>query len=151
MDAQINSPYSDYDAFAKAYNAHWGPDYGEKAIPYLRRLLLDELKPHATILDLCCGSGHVTQALISEGYQLTGLDGSQQLPSYAKANAPQASFIWADARSFTLPGSYDAMICLNDSLNHVSQLEELKTVFQNVFAVVRRHGSFVFDLNLAHK
>ena len=143
--------YNDYDAFAYIYNLYWGPRSRAKAIPLLKRLLLNELPPPANILDLCCGSGHVTQALIEEGYKVTGLDGSGELLKFAKANAPEARFVLDDARSFRLSSDFDAVICLNDSLNHVMKLEEIQRVFQNVFLALRKGGVFLFDLNLPHK
>jgi len=47
---------------------------------------------------------------------VTGLDGSEELLRYAKANAPEARFVLDDARSFRLSSDVDAVICLNDSL-----------------------------------
>ena len=55
---QDSGRYRDYDGFAKVYNAHWGPDYGARALYRLNNLVLKNLSKPARILDLCCGSGH---------------------------------------------------------------------------------------------
>ncbi len=143
--------YSDYDGFAKIYNSHWGPSYGAKAIPLLKKLLLDDIPESANILDLCCGTGHITRALLDEGYAVTGIDGSGNLLEYAKQNAPGVRFILEDVRHFQLEGMFDAVVCLNDSLNHIMSLEELINVFRNVKSSLHLGGWFLFDLNLAYK
>lgn len=143
--------YADYDGFAKIYNSHWGPSYGARAIPLLKKLLLDDIPKSAKILDLCCGTGHTTQALLDEGYAVTGIDVSGNLLEYAKQNAPGARFILADIRHFQVDDTFDVVVCLNDSLNHIISLEELIDVFRNVKSSLELGGWFLFDLNLAHK
>ncbi|HZF41387.1 MAG TPA: class I SAM-dependent methyltransferase, partial [Blastocatellia bacterium] len=66
----------------------------------------------------------------------------------ARANAPGAEFIRADARDFRLPDKFHAVISAFDSLNHIMELEELKMVFRNVYAPMEDGGLFLFDLNL---
>jgi hypothetical protein len=55
----------------------------------------------------------------------------------------------ADARSFELPGIYDAAVSVFDSLNHIMSLRELVNVFQNVYGTLREGALFLFDLNMA--
>ena len=147
----MSNRFSDYDGFARAYNRHWGPKAGDTQLPVLHDLLLPRLPAKAAILDLCCGSGHLAHLLTVEGYDVTGLDGSQELLNLARRNAPQAAFVLADARSFTLPARYDAAVCMADSLNHLLAVAELVGVFQNVFSALREGGFFLFDLNTEHK
>jgi SAM-dependent methyltransferase len=147
----MSNKYSDYDAFARAYNRHWGPKAARTGLAILYDLLLPRLPAHATILDLCCGSGHLAHLLTTEGCEVTGLDGSEQLLTLARQNAPQAVFVLADARSFSLPTCYHAVVCMSDSLNHLLSVSELGTVFQNVFSALHEGGLFLFDLNMEHK
>ena len=67
---------------------------------------------------------------------------------FARENAPTAEFIVADARPFKLPDSYHAVTSTFDSLNHIMTLEELTSVFHNVYATLRQGGLFLFDLNM---
>ena len=151
MDPQIVERYSDYDGFAWIYNLHWGPTEGGKALPRLRRLFLGDIQPSAQILDLCCGSGHLAQTLIDEGYDVTGIDGSKELLKFAQENAPKANFILSDARLFDLAPEYDAVVSISDSLNHVMNLSELQSVFKRVYSALQPGGIFHFDLNMKHK
>ena len=140
--------YSGYDRFAWVYNRHWGQGFAQQVLPILENLVLRHLPAKARILDLCCGTGQLARALLALGYQVTGLDGSEEMLHFARENAPGAEFIAADARSFKLPDVYHAVVSTFDSLNHIMSLEELTDVFHNVYAALREGGRFFFDLNM---
>ncbi len=140
--------YSDYDSFAWVYNKHWGHSFTQIVLPILENLILQHLPAKARILDLCCGTGQLAQALTARGYQVTGLDGSEEMIRLARKNAPAGKFIVDDARSFKLPDVYHAVVSTFDSLNHIMTLEELTTVFHNVNTALQEGGLFLFDLNL---
>ncbi|MDR7586593.1 MAG: methyltransferase domain-containing protein, partial [Armatimonadota bacterium] len=80
--------YAEYDAFAWMYNRYWGQDSVQRFLPVIEKLVLPHLGPHARILDLCCGTGQLAQALAQRGYQVTGIDGSEEMIRYARINAP---------------------------------------------------------------
>jgi SAM-dependent methyltransferase len=141
------STYSDYDPFARVYNKRWGRMFLPTALAVIDELLIPRLSKNARILDLCCGTGQMAQELSDRGYKITGLDGSAEMLKFARKNAPGASFIRDDARSFILPAEFDAAISVFDSLNHVMELKELASVFKNVFNCLKPGGIFLFDMN----
>ena len=136
--------FSDYDCFAWAYNRHWSY-FDQQVLPILDRLVLKGLPAGAHILDLCCGTGQLARALTDRGYQVTGLDGSEEMIRFARENAPDADFIVDDARSFSSPDAYHAAVSAFDSLNHVMTLAELASVFCNVSAALHEGGPFLFE------
>jgi len=140
--------FSDYDPFAWIYNKHWGVSFIPHSLPAIEKLVFPKIPPKASILDLCCGTGQLTRLLTTYGYRVTGLDGSVEMLSYARENAPDAELVHADARSFRLPSTYHAVISVFDSLNHVMTFDDLTKVFSNVFTVLRQDGLFLFDLNM---
>ena len=125
--------YSAYDTFARIFNEAWGIEDSEAVLPDLEKLFLQHLPQKASILDLCCGAGHLAQRLQDREYQITGLDGSSKLLRYARENSSKSKFILDDARYFKLPASFDGVVSSNYGLNHVTTLEELTNVFQNVY------------------
>jgi SAM-dependent methyltransferase len=139
--------YSAYDPFAKLYNEYWALPLQEYILPALNKLLLPCLRNDAHILDLCCGTGQLCQQLLTMGYVVTGLDASEEMLKYARQNANNANFILTDARLFSLPATFNAVISTSDSLNHILEIEELVAVFQNVYQALLPDGIFVFDLN----
>ena len=142
--------FSDYDDFAWVYNKHWGPHFTPKALDVIDKLVFPKVPGNARILDLCCGTGQLAQALSGRGYTVTGLDGSGEMLKFAAENAPAVQFIQGDARTFKLPKKYDAVVSMWDSLNHVMTIEELTTVFRNVRKCLKPGGIFLFDMNLEH-
>lgn len=138
---------ADYDDFAHVYNKYWA-GYSIRVVPILERLALNDFSPGAAILDLCCGTGQLAQALTERGYMVAGVDGSEQMLNYARINAPQASFHCADVRYFELPTKFDVVFSTYDSLNHMLTLDDLGNVFRNVRRQLETGGVFVFDMNL---
>ncbi|MDE2677251.1 MAG: class I SAM-dependent methyltransferase [Gemmatimonadota bacterium] len=138
--------YSDYDAFASMYNEHWG-SFATRLVPVLEHLVLNALPSQARILDLCCGTGQLAHALCAQGFKVTGIDGSESMTAIARTNAPDATFKTDDARCFATDGGFHAALSTFDSLNHVMSLEELRSVFDNVYRALIGGGVFAFDLN----
>jgi len=139
--------YSAYDPFAWIYNKHWGNTFLPVVMPILDNLVLRKLPKNARILDLCCGTGQMAQQLTALGYRVTGIDGSTEMLSYARKNAPGVELLQTDARSFMLPHKYNAVVSVFDSLNHIMSTDELKSVFLHVCKALRDGGLFMFDLN----
>lgn len=139
--------YDRYDGWAWLYNQTMGPEYGREQYALLQRALLPDVDPGADILDLCCGTGQLIQPLLDAGYHVTGLDGSEVMLKYASENAPDASYLLEDARSFDGSQQYDAVFSTSASLNHLESLDDLGAVFHNVFRALRENGTFLFDLN----
>lgn len=140
--------YTDYDPWAWLYNESEANLASRWLLPKLEKLVLANLPVGSQILDLCCGTGQLAQMLILKGYQVTGLDGSEKMLHYAQKNAPNGKFILGDARLFELPNTFDAVICTDSALNHIMSLEELKSVFHNVYAAMKENTLFFFDLGL---
>ena len=139
--------HSDYDDWAWLYDQTVGPDYCAPQWQLLQRVLLPVLTPHAEVLDLCCGSGQLIRPLLDAGLRVTGLDGSSGMLDCARRNAPGASYVLDDARTFDLPARFDAVFSTSASLNHIDTVPELLQVFSRVHAALRPGGLFVFDLN----
>lgn len=148
MNSSPPDRYSDYDLYARIYNDEIGDRLSRLALLPLERLLFATLPAPASLLDLCCGTGHLAAELTRRGYTVWGLDGSEQMLHYAQLNAPNTTFLLADARLFSLPQPVHAVISTSDSLNHILQLDELSQVFQNVHAALVPQGYFLFDFNL---
>jgi SAM-dependent methyltransferase len=140
--------FSDYDRFAWFYNKYWGEEFSRPALAIFNFLLFPHIPPACRVLDLCCGTGQIAAGLIARGFRVTGIDGSESMLRFARENAPEAEFIHADARTFKLTQSYQAIISAFDSLNHLMTIDELITVFRNVHSVLDDDGVFLFDLNL---
>lgn len=73
--------------------------------------LIERLAPQAgeRIVDLGCGTGHLTAQIAAAGAQVLGLDASPDMIEQAQRNFPAIAFRVADAVSFTVDEPQDAV------------------------------------------
>ena len=118
-----------YESFVERYEKEFKTGTGEFAL----------------ILDLCCGTGTVTSLLREKGYDVIGVDSSEEMLMEAKAKCPDVLFLCQDARELDLYGTVDACISSLDSLNYIPT-EDLPGVFGRLRLFIRPGGLFLFDL-----
>lgn len=136
-----------YDALAFTY-AQRLAEYGQLLLPAVERLALDKLTPPARVLDVCCGTGRIAGALADRGYDVVGVDISIEMIRIAAATVPIHAVV-GDARALPVRGAFDLAISTFDSLNHFTNLEELRQVLRQVRQALRHDALFVFDLKMA--
>jgi SAM-dependent methyltransferase len=139
---------SAYDPIASMYHALWFDWYLPSALPALERLFFSRVPIGSRVLDVCCGSGHVTKELVRRGYDVTGVDNSAELIALAKQHLPNARFYIQDVRDLHLPERYEAALSTFDSLNHILTLAELAMAFRAIHSQMQAGGIFMFDMNL---
>ena len=108
------------------------------------------IKPRL-ILDLACGTGRVSRLLSSRGYEVTGVDASSEMLAVASRHGGKVQYIQQDMRELDLYGTYDAIICLCDSVNYITEPDELRHVFGLAYNYLNPGGMFVFDVNTDYK
>lgn len=108
-----------------------------------------------TVLDLACGTGSISKCLIQKGYDITGIDLSEDMLSIAynklSSIGNNFSLLNADITEFSLENKFDACICALDSINHLDGIESVKKAFQCVYDSLNEKGTFVFDVNTIYK
>jgi len=137
-----------YDPFALIYDRDIAETFCRRALPAVERLLLSKLPPNARILDLCCGSGQFARELTLRGYRVAGLDGSEEMIRLARANAPGAEFILADAYNFSFTAKFDAVLSSFNSVAHANTVIQLETILGNARASLKPGGLLLFDLSM---
>lgn len=128
--------------------AHWFDDHRSRDLfekPYLDKAT-SYLKPGAKILDVGCGMGEpIAQYLISRGFQVTGIDGSQKQIELAKKKCPKGTFFVADMRALNLKEKFDCVIVWH-SLFHLSS-EDQQSMFQIFEDHLNPQGMLLFTSN----
>ena len=143
----MNNTYNAYDDFAYFYNKYW-TGYPQKIMfNAVKQLLPKTANKKLNILDVCCGTGNIAGFLYSKGHMVKGIDGSQVMLDYAKTNVPEASFTCLDARDFLFNQEFDVITCLFDSVNHLTNEEDVQKLFRNTYNSLKKNGIFIFDAN----
>jgi SAM-dependent methyltransferase len=139
---------SSYDDIAGMYDAFWADWYLPAALPALDKLFFSRIPVGSRVLDVCCGSGHVTEELVRRGYRVTGVDGSAALIEIARSKMPEVELLVRDVQQMEIESRFDAAISTFDSLSHVLSLDGVQKAFANVYKALSPGGTFVFDMNL---
>lgn len=84
--------------------------------------LLDP-QPEERILDVGCGTGHLTAEIAKSGAEVLGVDSSADMVRTASQNFPDLTFIQADARSLSFEEPFDAVFS-NAVLHWIREAEE---------------------------
>ncbi|RPJ39135.1 MAG: class I SAM-dependent methyltransferase [Chloroflexi bacterium] len=141
-------------SFARIYNLRWA-NFAQNAAPRLRTYYESTLVGHENhrMLDLCCGTGQLAMHFLDHEYEVTGLDLSEAMLDYARANAAayivagQAHFVLGDAANFELDDRFGLVVSTFDALNHLPDFTALKSCFLSVYPCLVEGGLFIFDLN----
>ena len=103
------------------------------------------------IADLGCGTGEITTKLASKGYEMVGVDYSQDMLTYAenKANNKNLDIKWLHQDIKELEGlnELDAAISYCDVLNYITEPEQLQLTFHNINKSLKAGGLFLFDVH----
>lgn len=110
-------------------------EYGENLIS-----LLDP-QPGESILDLGCGTGHLTKTIAGSGAHVVGIDNSPDMVEAARKNYPHINFVVADARDFSFPTPFDALFS-NATLHWVTEPERAVNC---IAASLKPGGRFVAE------
>lgn len=135
---------SQFEEFGEMERAGWSDD--SRAAAYVELFasasdqtiasLIDAAGARASmrVLDLCCGQGNVSRALIDAGCEVVGADFSKAMLKIAARNVPSASFVEADAQDLPFGAEeFDAVVS-NLGICHVPNqplaLSELRRVLR---------------------
>ena len=91
--------------------------YGEDVLALL------DAQAGERILDVGCGTGHLTSAIAETGAEVTGIDSSAEMIATARAAYPNINFIVADASDFHFDETFDAVFS-NAALHWVARAEQ---------------------------
>src|SRR5258706_16406806 len=78
---------------------------------------------------------------------VTGVDQSPEMLAIAAGRGLRADLFQADIAAFSLGTSFDVVICVFDTLNHLARFESWRQIFGRVHEPLADDGIFVFDVN----
>ena len=146
-----------YKGFASMYDALMADTPYEAWAAYIDGFLREWFKgeQEISVLDLACGTGNITLRLAALGYDLIGVDASEDMLAEAsrKAFDENASilFLSQDMRKLNLYGTVDAAICVCDGMNYILDEKDLLEAFKRVRLFLNAGGVFIFDMNTEYK
>lgn len=146
---------SSYEGFSKVYDKFMSDTPYDRWTDYIKELWDKYSISPSLLAELGCGTGNITQRLANMGYDMIGIDISEQMLCIAEQKAVSAGkrilYLNQDMREFELYGTVDCIISLCDSMNYITDKEDLLCVFKLINNYLNPEGLFIFDLNTIYK
>ena len=144
-----------YGRFAGVYDVFMdNVNYREWADYIIETLAQDGIRD-GLVLELGCGTGTVTEMLADAGYDMIGIDNSEEMLAEAMEKRAESGhdilYLLQDMQEFELYGTVRAVVSVCDSLNYITDRDELRHVFELVNNYLDPEGIFLFDMNTVHK
>lgn len=144
-----------YTDFALVYDTLMDNTPYEKWCEWIVHILKRYGIENDLVLDLGCGTGTLTELLAKEGYDMIGIDYSQEMLGRAMEKREQSGlpilYLLQDMREFELYGTVKAVVSVCDSLNYLLEDEEVVETFRLVNNYLDPGGLFLFDFNTVYK
>ncbi len=141
-----------YTALSSCYDNFFEQDYLSK----LRNKYLILLKKNGikkgTVLDAGCGTGMLSMYLYENGYNVIGVDLSENMLFQARKKSLSANYNirWYNcdiSKSLPENNGFDAIVSSLDVVNHITDTKQVYSFFLNVYESLKKGGVFLFDIN----
>ena len=144
-----------YTGFAEVYDLFMDNIPYEEWGTYVKGLLKEYGVDEGLVLELGCGTGTMTEILASAGYDMIGIDQSEEMLEEALEKKQESGheilYLCQDMREFELYGTVKAVVSICDSINYILEEDDLREVFSLVNNYLDPKGMFIFDLNTKYK
>ena len=144
-----------YTSFASVYDTFMDNIPYEEWAEYLVDLLKEYGISDGLVLDLGCGTGNMTELLAASGYDMIGVDNAEEMLEIAMDKREKSGhdilYLLQDMREFELYGTVKAIVSICDSINYITEEEDLLEVFRLANNYLDPKGIFIFDFNTVYK
>lgn len=144
-----------YGFFASVYDILTeNVDY-EKIADRIDALFPQGIKENGHLLDLGCGTGTLSFLLEEKGFDVIGIDKSEDMLSEAFAKKAEVNsntmFLCQDLTELDLFGTAAGAVCVLDTVNHIESKEKICEFFRRVSLFLEMNGMFLLDINTPYK
>ena len=144
-----------YSDFARVYDTLMRRDVDyEKWADYIENLFdMYDANP-SLVCDLACGTGNITIPMAKRGYDMTGVDISEDMLNIARAKSDGLDILFLNQNmtKLDLYGTMGAFLCMIDGINYILPPKSLLYLFTRIkTCFIDRGGLFLFDISTEHK
>jgi SAM-dependent methyltransferase len=135
--------------YASAYDLLYRDKNYEKECDFVEALLIKRMAGVKRILDLGCGTGGHALILARRGYEILGVDRSDDMLQRARIKSEEirvaAKFIQGDITSIDLAESFDVVISMFAVMSYQTTNTTLARACEVAYKHLKRDGLFIFD------
>ena len=129
-------------------------DY-EATVAFYEEILKREGLAPRTVVDMACGTGSVSEILARKGYEVIGVDLSEEMLTEAMMKTMDMEnhpmFSCQNLRDLRLPRAVDMAVCALDSLDYITDPADCEAAIRRAWKVLNPGGIFIFDVNTPEK
>lgn len=143
-----------YNEFAYFYDEFNGEADYDALYTQIRQELHAHQIDDGIVADLGCGTGELTLMLVQAGYDMIGIDQSEEMLAVVRDKADQLGIserlllLRQDLLKLDLYGTIRAAVSTFDTLNHIPLLDK---AIANAAFFMEEGGVFLFDMNTPYK
>ncbi len=144
-----------YTDFARIYDSLMQSDIDyEKWADYIENLFdMYGVSPNL-VCDLACGTGNITIPLAKRGYDMTGVDISEDMLNMARSKSEGLDILYLNQNisDIDLYGTMGAFLCMIDGINYILPQKSLLKMFTRIkTCFIDRGGLLIFDISTEYK
>lgn len=145
-----------YNEFAYFYDEFNGEADYDALFEYINKALRLHGLEGGIVVDLGCGTGDLTLMLVQAGYDMIGIDQSEEMLAVLRDKADQLEvqerllLLRQNILNLDLYGTVNAAISTFDTYNHIPP-EQFEAAVAKAGFFMEKGGVFVFDLNTPYK
>lgn len=146
-----------YNEFAYFYDEFNGEADYDALFRYVKAQLEQHGAREGVVVDLGCGTGDLTMMLTQDGFDMIGVDQSEEMLSVLQEKAADLGLtgrlllLQQDILELDLYGSIAAAISTFDTYNHIGPLSRFEQAVAKAAFFMEKGGLFLFDLNTPYK
>ena len=157
-----------YSEFSKWYDELMEDVPYDEWFDFVRDILSKDGIDDGLVCELGAGTGNFTMRLAEAGYDMIGVDNSEEMLAKArtkmekildsseenkdkKSRVSDILYLCQDMREFELYGTVRAIVSVCDSINYILEDDEIIQTFKYVNNYLDPKGLFIFDFNTDYK
>ena len=144
-----------YVSFAKFYDGLMEDANYKERCGYILELMKRHKHDMGITLDLACGTGSMTRQLALNGVDVYGVDASGEMLSEAMQKSAEDGldilYLKQKMQNLNLYGTINTCVCTLDSINHLTDINDVEKTFDRVGLFMDNDGIFMFDVNTIYK
>lgn len=146
--------YNEFAYFYDEFNS--AADY-DALFTYVQAELNGHGITNGILADLGCGTGDLTLMLTQAGYDVIGIDRSEEMLSVLREKAEELGLtgklllLQQDLLKLDLYGTIRAAVSTFDTYSHIGPLDRFEQAIRNAAYFMEKGGVFLFDLNTPYK
>ena len=144
-----------YNSFARVYDELMDNIPYREWVCYILELLKEYGIEDGLVAELGCGTGNITELLSEAGYDMIGIDNSEDMLEVANEKKQlhgndSILYLLQDMEEFELFGTVNAIICVCDSINYVTDKAGITEVFRLANNYLEAGSVFICDFKTKH-